>query len=104
MIALQNLLLLALGLPAGLACAYLLACTLLSARARPPAPSSRRLRFDVFVPAHNEEAVIARTVANLRRLDWPADRVRVIVIADNCNDATARIASQAGAQVFERTN
>jgi len=74
-------------------------------RARgPPQRSSRRLRFDVFVPAHDEEAVIARTVANLRRLDWPADRFRVIVIADNCSDATSSIATQAGAKVFERTN
>jgi cellulose synthase/poly-beta-1,6-N-acetylglucosamine synthase-like glycosyltransferase len=76
----------------------------LSARARPPGRSSRRLRFDVFVPAHDEEAVIARTVTNLRRLDWPADRFRVIVIADNCSDATSSIATQAGARVLERTN
>ncbi len=104
MIALLDLLLLALALPAGLACAYLLACTLLSARAPAPERSSRRLRFDVFVPAHNEEAVIARTVANLLRLDWPADRFRVIVIADNCSDATSSIAAQSGARVFERAN
>src|SRR5208337_2444609 len=58
----------------------------------------------VFVPAHDEEAVIARTVANLRRLDWPADRFRVTVIADNCSDATARIATAAGGRVYERHN
>jgi cellulose synthase/poly-beta-1,6-N-acetylglucosamine synthase-like glycosyltransferase len=93
-----------LALPAVLACGYLLSCTLLSARGRPPGSSSRRLRFDVFVPAHNEEAVIARTVANLRQLDWPQDAFRVIVIADNCSDATSRIAAAAGARVCERTN
>jgi cellulose synthase/poly-beta-1,6-N-acetylglucosamine synthase-like glycosyltransferase len=103
-IALLHLLFLAVALPACLACAYLLACTMLSARARPPKRSSRRLRFDVFVPAHDEEAVIARTVTNLRRLDWPAERFRVIVIADNCSDATAGVATQAGAVVFERTD
>lgn len=92
------------AVPAALACLYLLLCTLLSARERPPARSSRRLRFDVFVPAHNEALVIARTVANLRQLDWPADCFRVIVIADNCSDATADIARQAGAQVLERAN
>jgi cellulose synthase/poly-beta-1,6-N-acetylglucosamine synthase-like glycosyltransferase len=103
-IALLHLLFAAVALPASLACAYLLACTMLSARGRPPEPSSRRLRFDVFIPAHDEEAVIERTVANLRRLDWPADRFRVIVIADNCTDATSSIAAQAGARVFERIN
>jgi cellulose synthase/poly-beta-1,6-N-acetylglucosamine synthase-like glycosyltransferase len=104
MIVLLNLSLLAVALPAVLACGYLLFFTLLSARQAPPARSSRRLRFDVFVPAHNEEAVIARTVANLRQLDWPADRFRVIVIADNCSDATSSIATQAGARMFERVN
>jgi len=99
-----NFCLAVLALPAVLACGYLLLCTVLSARERPPTRSSRRLRFDVFVPAHNEEAGIARTVANLRRLDWPADCVRVIVIADNCSDATSRIATAAGARVYERTN
>jgi cellulose synthase/poly-beta-1,6-N-acetylglucosamine synthase-like glycosyltransferase len=104
MMLLLNLSLFALALPAVLACGYLLFFTLLSARQAPPARSSRRLRFDVFVPAHNEESVIARTVDNLRRLDWPADRFRVIVIADNCGDATASIAAQGGARVFERAD
>jgi cellulose synthase/poly-beta-1,6-N-acetylglucosamine synthase-like glycosyltransferase len=104
MMLLLNLSLFALALPAVLACGYLLFLTLLSARQAPPACSSRRLRFDVFVPAHNEESVIARTVNNLRRLDWPVDRFRVIVIADNCSDATASIAAQAGARVFERAD
>jgi cellulose synthase/poly-beta-1,6-N-acetylglucosamine synthase-like glycosyltransferase len=48
--------------------------------------------------------VIARTVVSLQKLDWPRDRFRVIVIADNCGDATARIAAAAGAHVIERTN
>jgi cellulose synthase/poly-beta-1,6-N-acetylglucosamine synthase-like glycosyltransferase len=99
-----NIVLGLLAMPAVLACGYLLLSTLLSARERAPPKSARQLRFDVFVPAHNEESVIARTVANLRQLDWPADRFRVIVIADNCSDATARIAVASGAQVFERTN
>ena len=104
MTLLLNMSLFAVAMPAVLACGYLLFFTLLSARQAPPARSSRRLRFDVFVPAHNEESIIARTVANLRGLDWPADRFRVIVIADNCGDATASIAAQAGARVFERAD
>jgi cellulose synthase/poly-beta-1,6-N-acetylglucosamine synthase-like glycosyltransferase len=84
--------------PAG----YLLLATLLSARARPPAPSSRRVKFDVLVPAHNEEPVIVRVVQSLKRLDWPQDRFRIIVIADNCTDATAALARGTGALVFER--
>ncbi len=104
MTAVLEFCLLLLALPAVLACGYLLLCVLLSARERPLGHSSRRLKFDVFVPAHDEESVIARTVANLKRLDWPEDCFRVIVIADNCGDATARIAAAAGARIYERAD
>jgi cellulose synthase/poly-beta-1,6-N-acetylglucosamine synthase-like glycosyltransferase len=94
--------LLALAVPAILTCLYLLVQTLMSARLPVPAPSARQLRFDVVVPAHNEASGIAHTVANLRQLDWPTDRYRILVIADNCTDATAALAGAAGATVLER--
>jgi cellulose synthase/poly-beta-1,6-N-acetylglucosamine synthase-like glycosyltransferase len=103
-ITLVTIFLTLLGLPAALACAYLLIATLMSAAPRMPPPSARRLRFDVFVPAYNEESVIARVVGSLKRLDWPADRFRVIVIADNCSDSTSRVATAAGASVCARSN
>jgi 1,2-diacylglycerol 3-beta-glucosyltransferase len=91
-----------LALPATVACLYLLALTLLSQAAPPPPRSSRQLRFDVIVPAHDEATGVAGVVANLRALDWPADAFRVIVVADNCTDDTAAVARAAGAQVLER--
>jgi glycosyltransferase involved in cell wall biosynthesis len=102
MIFLGHLILLCLAIPAGLACLYLLISTLLSAALRVPARSSRRLQFDVIVPAHNEAAVIERTVASLKKIEWPADRFRVWVVADNCSDSTASLARTAGAHVWER--
>jgi 1,2-diacylglycerol 3-beta-glucosyltransferase len=97
-----NLLLVCLALPAIAACLYLLLLTTLSfALAAPPRPS-RRLRFDVIVPAHDEAAAIGDLIARLFLLDWPPDRFRVIVVADNCTDRTAEIARAAGALVFER--
>jgi cellulose synthase/poly-beta-1,6-N-acetylglucosamine synthase-like glycosyltransferase len=93
-----------LAVPAVLACAYLLVLTLLSAPLPVPACRDRRLRFDVIVPAHDEAAGIARTVTSLLGLDWPADRFRVLVVADNCTDATAAIAREAGATVLERAD
>jgi cellulose synthase/poly-beta-1,6-N-acetylglucosamine synthase-like glycosyltransferase len=103
-----NLLLLALlsilALPAAVACLYLLLQTLMSGEL-PAAPrSARQLRFDLIVPAHNEAAVIAQTIANLRRIDWPADRYRILIIADNCSDTTAAIARAAGVTVLERAD
>lgn len=88
--------------PAVLSCAYLLVLTLLSGRLRPLPPSARQLRFDVIVPAHNELAVIERVIASLKRMDWPQDRYQVVVVADNCTDATAAVAAAAGAHVIER--
>lgn len=97
-----TLILLLVGLPALGACLYLLALTLLSADLPTPAPSARRMRFDVIVPAHNEVAVLPRLMATLERLDWPRDRYRVLVIADNCTDETAALARSLGATVLER--
>jgi cellulose synthase/poly-beta-1,6-N-acetylglucosamine synthase-like glycosyltransferase len=104
MITAIKLLLLVLAVTALVPCVCLLGATLLSGRRQPPSCPSRRLRFDVIVPAHNEAAVIARTVASLRKLDWPADLFRILVVADNCSDTTASIARSAGAEVLERVN
>jgi cellulose synthase/poly-beta-1,6-N-acetylglucosamine synthase-like glycosyltransferase len=102
MTAMTDLILVVLALPATAASLYLLLFTLLS-RAPPPAlRSSRRLRFDVIVPAHDEAAGIEGVVAGLRKLDWPAEGFRVLVVADNCTDSTAALARAAGAEVLER--
>ena len=99
-----QLLLLLLALPALVSCIYLFACTLLSGKPDVPKPRSRELRFDIVVPAHNESAIIARNVASLRRIDWPAQNFRVLVVADNCSDDTAAVARAAGAHPLERQN
>ncbi len=43
----------------------------------------------VMIPAHNEEAVIANTVENVLKMDYPA--FEVIVIDDRSSDSTASI-------------
>ncbi|MBI5548426.1 MAG: glycosyltransferase, partial [Deltaproteobacteria bacterium] len=73
---------------------------------RPPLPPALeqvpRLRFDLLVPAHDEAANIAATVKSLLALDYPASLRRVVVVADNCRDETARLAAEAGAAVWVR--
>lgn len=54
----------------------------------------------VIVPAHQEEDGIGETVAGVRAQLRPGDRL--LVVADNCSDATARLAREAGAEVVER--
>ena len=90
------------ALPATAACLYLLLFVLLSARSAPPPASSRKMFFDIIVPAHDEAAGIGKTIASLQQLSWPGGGYRIVVVADNCTDATASIARQAGATVLER--
>jgi 1,2-diacylglycerol 3-beta-glucosyltransferase len=90
------------GIPAVAASLYVLVLTILSAGLPPLAPSARKLRFDIIVPAHNEESVIENVIGSLLAVDWPADQFRVVVVADNCTDATAAIATAAGAHVMKR--
>ncbi|MBS7263228.1 MAG: glycosyltransferase family 2 protein [Eubacteriales bacterium] len=46
-------------------------------------------RFCVFIPCHNEGAVIASTVADHARICYDADKFDLYYIADNCTDDTA---------------
>jgi 1,2-diacylglycerol 3-beta-glucosyltransferase len=99
---LTTLILVVVAAPAVIACSYLLGQTLLSSRLPVLQPSRRDLRFDIVVAAHNESSVIAQTVTNLKALNWPSENFRILVVADNCTDATASLAREAGATVIER--
>jgi cellulose synthase/poly-beta-1,6-N-acetylglucosamine synthase-like glycosyltransferase len=72
----------------------------LPGRRHRPAPGQPSPRIAVVVPAHDEEAQIAATVRALRAELRQSDRL--LVVADNCQDATARLAREAGAEVIER--
>lgn len=51
----------------------------------------------LIVAAHDEEEVIGRWVSRALALDYPADRLGVVVVCDGCSDATAARAREAGA-------
>jgi poly-beta-1,6-N-acetyl-D-glucosamine synthase len=53
----------------------------------------------LIVAAHREAEVIERKVANARALDWPADRLEVIVACDGSPDDTPARARAAGADL-----
>ena len=90
------------GLPAFAASSYLAALAMLARRQTPPVAPASRLKFDIVVPAHDEETEIAGTVESLLAVDYPREHFRVVVIADNCSDRTAATAAAAGAQVIVR--
>lgn len=56
----------------------------------------------VLMPAHNESLVIAQTVQSV--LLQLSSHDQLLVVADNCNDDTATIARNLGANVIERAN
>jgi cellulose synthase/poly-beta-1,6-N-acetylglucosamine synthase-like glycosyltransferase len=55
--------------------------------------------LSLIIAAHDEEAVIAAKVQNALGLDYPRERLELIVACDGCSDATAALARQAGADV-----
>ncbi|HOP68823.1 MAG: glycosyltransferase family 2 protein [Dethiobacteria bacterium] len=71
---------------------------------RYPANSRPEKRFAVIIPAHNEARVLPRLIENLKELDYPRHLYDIHVIADHCQDDTARIARKLGAIVWERQN
>ena len=66
---------------------------------RAAAPSGAPPSLSLIVAAHDEEPVIAAKVRNSLALDYPRERLELIVACDGCSDATARLAREAGADV-----
>ena len=94
---------LALGVPVGLQGAWhslLGVVALPSSRKSDPRPGIPGATLAILVPAHNEEALLVRTIESL--LAAATVDTEIIVIADNCSDATADIAREMGVTVLER--
>lgn len=83
--------------------AYLLAVTLAS-WLRPPLPGAgapaRSMLF--IIPARDEETGIARAIRSIKNDVADGVHTSIAVIADNCADATADVASGEGVAVFAR--
>jgi cellulose synthase/poly-beta-1,6-N-acetylglucosamine synthase-like glycosyltransferase len=75
-------------------------CGLLPGRSK--AKGGNAAKAVVLIPAHNEALGIAETISQLRAVVPAA--TRLVVVADNCSDATADVARQAGAEVIERSH
>jgi cellulose synthase/poly-beta-1,6-N-acetylglucosamine synthase-like glycosyltransferase len=63
-------------------------------RPRPVRPGSIEPRVTVLVVAYNEAARIPRRLANLLALDYPADRLQILLASDGSTDGTAEHAAR----------
>ncbi len=87
-------------------CAYHLLLALVSfvpSQHSRKAHATKMHRFAVLIPAHNEQDVLEASLVSCSRLNYPRDKHRVYVVADNCTDATADVALRNGAVCLERT-
>lgn len=87
--------------PAIVFCVQCLAAQLPSRRVAEPLRTPRP-RLAVIMPAHNEAAGIATALNSIQPGLLPGDRL--LVVADNCTDGTASVASLCGAEVIERVD
>ena len=62
----------------------------------------KRGRIGIIVPAHDEATIIAGTLRSIVSQLAPSDRL--IVVADNCSDETASVATECGVETIVRTD
>jgi cellulose synthase/poly-beta-1,6-N-acetylglucosamine synthase-like glycosyltransferase len=68
-------------------------------RSQAPAAAGDLPRVSLIVAAYDEEAVISDRVANAVALDYPRDRLELIVASDGSTDRTVELARRAGADL-----
>ncbi len=90
-----------LAIPVTVFCLEIIAAITLSNRKLAVrADHSSRRRVAVLVPAHNESTGLQPTLADINSQLLPGDRL--LVVADNCTDDTAIVATAGRAEVIER--
>lgn len=91
---------------AGAMIGYLLTLTVAAFRAPRSTLQSRKpaTRFAILIPAHNEALLLPDLLASIQAQRYPASLFDMHVVADNCSDATARIARDCGAIAHERSD
>lgn len=60
--------------------------------------------YGYLIAARNESNVIEQIINSIQSQDYPKDKMKIFVIADNCSDNTAQLAKKMGVKVYERFN
>jgi len=56
----------------------------------------------ICVPAHNEENTIARTLESLLKLDYPKNKIKIVVVNDGSTDKTLEIAKKYDVEIIDK--
>lgn len=59
-------------------------------------------KYGIVIAARNEELVIGKLIDSLKKQTYDKNKITIFVVADNCNDKTAKVAKEHGAIVYER--
>jgi len=72
---------------------------------KPKAHKEEKLhRYAILIAARNEQSVLPHLLRSIAAQDYPQELITTYVVADNCSDATAQLAAQGGARVYQRSN
>ena len=76
------------GIYTAVICGYVLSRFLLAALYRPPKDAGMEPHCAVIVPSYNEGEAVARTIHALMSLDYPPEKLEVVVVDDGSSDDT----------------
>ena len=65
-------------------------------------PAKNNHKYGICIAARNESTVIGNLLDSIKKQDYPSEKYKIFVVADNCTDDTAKIARKHGAMVYER--
>lgn len=61
-------------------------------------------KYAIIICARNESTVIGNLIDSIKSQDYPAEKLTVFVVADNCTDTTAEICRRKSCKVYERND
>lgn len=65
-------------------------------------PAFQNRTITILVPAYNEEDVIADKIRNVASLDYPSDKLKLVIACDGCQDNTVNIARKAASEWYSK--
>ena len=74
-------------------------------KAKVPPEADTYHNICILIPAHDEEKTIEKTILSCLDIEYPTEKHKLVVLADNCGDRTAQLARKYdNVTVIERTS